>query len=276
MSALIAENVSVRLGKPKVLSGISLRLRTGALTVVVGPNGAGKSTLLRTLAGLVVPAEGRVALDGTALHRMRPSERARAIAYLPQGGAIAWPLPVEEVVALGRMPYGEGPGRLRPEGRQAVADAVVQVGLSGFERRPASELSGGERARVLLARALAVGAPVLLADEPVAALDPRHQLVVLEVLKARAARGGTAVAVMHDLGLAARFADEIVLLESGRLRACGPPAEVLTPAALAESFGVAARVETSGGRLVIVAEAPIGGRGGAAGTGTGDEGGESA
>jgi iron complex transport system ATP-binding protein len=276
MSARAAETVSVRLGKPTVLSGISLRLRTGALTVVVGPNGAGKSTLLRTLAGLVVPDEGRVALDGTALHRMRPSERARAIAYLPQGGAIAWPLPVEDVVALGRMPHGEGPGNLRAEGRKAVAEAIAQVGLSGFEHRPASDLSGGERARVLLARALAVGAPVLLADEPVAALDPRHQLVVLEVLKARAARGCTAVAVMHDLGLAARFADEIVLLESGRLRACGPPAAVLTPAALAESFGIAARVETSGGRLVIVAEAPIGGCGDPVRPGPGDEGGESA
>jgi iron complex transport system ATP-binding protein len=260
MSVLVAECVSVRLGKPTVLSGISLRLRTGALTVVVGPNGAGKTTLLRTLAGLVVPVEGRVVLDGTDLHRVRPSERARAIAYLPQGGAIAWPLPVEEVVALGRMPHGEGPSHLRPEGRQAVADAMAQVGLAGFEQRPASELSGGERARVLLARALAVGAPVLLADEPVAALDPRHQLVVLEVLKARAAAGGTAVAVMHDLALAARFADEIVLLDSGRLRACGPPGEVLTPAALAESFGIAARIETSEGRLVIVAEAPLGGQ----------------
>jgi iron complex transport system ATP-binding protein len=259
-----------------VLSGISLRLRPGALTVVVGPNGAGKSTLLRTLGGLVVPEDGRVAFDGTVLQRMRPSERARAIAYLPQGGAIAWPLPVEEVVALGRMPHGERPGSLRPEGRQAVADAIAQVGLSGFEPRPASDLSGGERARVLLARALAVGAPVLLADEPVAALDPRHQLVVLEVLKARAAAGGTAVAVMHDLGLAARFADEIVLLEAGRLRAYGAPAEVLTPAALAESFGIAARVETSGGRLVIVAEAPIGGCGDAARPGDGDGGGESA
>jgi iron complex transport system ATP-binding protein len=129
--------------------------------------------------------------------------------------------------------------------------------LSGFERRRASELSGGERARVLLARALAVGAPVLLADEPVAALDPRPQLIVLDVLKERANSGGTIVAVMHDLALAARYADEIVLLESGRLKAAGPPAQVLTAAALAQSFAIAARIDLSDKGLVVVAEAPL-------------------
>jgi iron complex transport system ATP-binding protein len=227
------------------------------LTVVIGPNGAGKSTLLRTLAGLVPPAAGTVSLKGVPLSQLRSRERARSIAYLPQGGTIAWPLPVADVVALGRLPHGERPGALSERGRDAVAAAMTQVGLQGLEDRPATELSGGERARTLLARALAVEAPVLLADEPVAALDPRHQLLVLDVLQGRARRGGTVVAVMHDLAFAARFADEIVLLDSGTVRACGTPGEVLTEPLLAASFGIVARVATVDGRLIVAAERPI-------------------
>jgi iron complex transport system ATP-binding protein len=191
------------------------------------------------------------------LARLRATERARSIAYLPQGGTIAWPLPVADVVALGRLPHGERPGALPESGWNAVAAAIAQVGLTGFETRSATELSGGERARVLLARALAVEAPVLLADEPVAALDPRHQLVVLDVLQARARRGGIVVAVMHDLALAARFADDVVLLEGGHVGACGAPATVLTAARLAESFGIVARVELVEGRLLVAAEQPV-------------------
>jgi iron complex transport system ATP-binding protein len=153
---------------------------------------------------------------------------------------------------LGRMPYGEGAQALPPPGQQAVAAAIRDVGLEGFEARPATELSGGERARVLLARALATEAPILLADEPVAALDPRHQLLVLDVLKSGARRGAAIVAVMHDLALAARFADRIVLLKDGRLLAEGVPAEVLTPAQLAASFGIEASVTERDGTLVVI------------------------
>ena len=257
MSGLVAQDLRVTLGRRAVLRGIDLALRPGCLTVVVGPNGAGKSTLLRSLAGLVVPEAGHVSLRGVRLSELRPTDRARAIAYLPQGGSIAWPLAVVDVVALGRLPHGETPGSLPARGRNAVGAALAQVGLEGFEHRPATELSGGERARVLLARALSVEAGVLLADEPVAALDPRHQLVVLEVLRTRAHRGGTVVAVMHDLALAARFADEIVLLDGGTVRACGAPAEVLTGPRLAESFGIEARVSTVDGRLIVAAERPV-------------------
>jgi iron complex transport system ATP-binding protein len=257
MTALAAQDLSITLGRRPVLSGIDLALRPGSLTIVVGPNGAGKSTLLRSLAGLLAPARGSVNLNGAPLARLRTSERARSIAYLPQGGAIAWPLSVAQVVALGRFPHGEKPDALSERGRDAVRAAIAQVGLQGFEARAATELSGGERARTLLARALAVEAPVLLADEPVAALDPRHQLVVLEVLQARARLGGIVVAVMHDLALAARFADDIVLLESGRVQARGTPESVLTESQLAASFGILARVRAVEGRLVIAAERPL-------------------
>lgn len=257
MTRLEARSLSVDLGKRRALSRVDLAPEPGRLTVIVGPNGAGKTTLLRSLAGLLTPSEGSITLNGVPVARMRAGERACSIAYLPQGGGVAWPLPVSSVVALGRLPHGEKPDDLTPQGRAAVAAAMQEVGLKGFEDRSATELSGGERARVLLARALATQAPVLLADEPVAALDPRHQLIVLDVLKNHASAGATVVAIMHDLTLAARFADDIVLLNHGVIEAHGPPAEVLTEARLASGFGIEAHIAHEDGRLVVVADRPL-------------------
>jgi iron complex transport system ATP-binding protein len=257
VTRLTAQSLTVDLGPRPVLEGVDLAFAGGSLTVILGPNGAGKTTLIRALAGLLTPRRGGVLLDDRPLEGLSPRERARAIAYLPQSGAMAWPLPVATVVALGRIPHGETPDALPPAGREAVREALRAVGLDGFEARPATELSGGERARTLLARALATKAPVLLVDEPVAALDPRHQLVVLEALRARARSGVLVTAIMHDLNLAARYADRIVLLDRGGVRAEGTPESVLTEAHLAESFGIAAHVARHDGRLTVTPDQPL-------------------
>jgi iron complex transport system ATP-binding protein len=253
--ALSIENVGVSLGGRPVLAGIDLSLQAGELVAMVGPNGAGKTTLLRAMAGLVA-ATGRLTLDGTELRLLSPAERARRIAYLPQGHVFHWPMPVADIVALGRLPRGAG-ADLSAADRAAVAGAMAATGIDAYADRPVTTLSGGERARVALARVLATEAAIILADEPTASLDPRYQLIVLGILKRHAEAGGTVLAVLHDLGLAAREADRLIVLDRGRIVAEGQPREVLTRARLAETFGVDAEIAMVGDALVVVPRSVI-------------------
>jgi iron complex transport system ATP-binding protein len=237
---LTAHALNVSLGSRAVLHDISLSLADSHLVALVGPNGAGKTTLLRALAGLV-PATGNIDVGGRALASLSLRDRAKRFAYLPQGHIVHWPLPSRDIVALGRYPHGAtDPARLSPRDLEAVARAMQAADVVQFADRRATELSGGERSRVALARVLAVEAPVILADEPTSSLDPRHQLDVMQTLRVAADRGVLVIVVTHDLGLAARFADHVLVLSAGRLASQGKPAEALSEQVLADVFRVSA------------------------------------
>jgi len=237
---LTARGLSVTLAGRLVLNDVSLALSSGHLVALVGPNGAGKTTLLRALAGLM-PSVGAVEIGGAALSSLSLRDRARRFAYLPQGHIVHWPLPARDIVALGRYPHGAtDPARLTPKDTEAVMRAMQATDVVEFSERRVTELSGGERSRVALARVLAVEAPVILADEPTASLDPRHQFDVMKSLRASADKGVLVIVVTHDLGLAARFADTVLVLSDGRLVSQGTPAEALSEKIMGDVFRISA------------------------------------
>lgn len=236
MTALEARGVSLVFDGRTVLADVSLGARRGEVLGLLGPNGAGKSTLIKAMAGLL-HANGCY-LEGRPLRDLTPRERARRLAYLPQTSETHWPMPVADVVALGRLPYLDGRGRLWSEDRRAIERAIVETGIEALVDRPMNKLSGGERARVLLARALAVGAPILLADEPTAHLDVSRQLSLLNLLRRRAEAGDAVVVVLHDLSAALRFCDRVAVLSETRLVAEGRPTDVLTDALLVQVFEI--------------------------------------
>jgi iron complex transport system ATP-binding protein len=239
-ACLTAQGVSVELSGRIVLRDVSLSLASGHLVALVGPNGAGKTTLLRALAGLV-PSDGAIHVGGDALPSLSLRERARRFAYLPQGHIVHWPLPAQDIVALGRYPHGAtDPARLTPGDSEAVLRAMQATDVMEFAARRVTELSGGERSRVALARVLAVEAPVILADEPTSSLDPRHQIDVMKTLRIAADRGTLVIVVTHDLGLAARFADTVLVLSGGRLVSQGAPGEALSEQVMARVFRISA------------------------------------
>jgi iron complex transport system ATP-binding protein len=237
---LTVNGLNAALGRRAILHDVALSVAAGELVVIVGPNGAGKTTLLRAAAGLV-PATGEVRLGDAPAASLSRAERARRLAYLPQGQVFHWPLAVRDVVGLGRLPRGAG-ALLSDADRAAVSEAMAATGVTDHAARPVTTLSGGERARVAIARVLATEAPLILADEPTTALDPRYQLVVLDILRRHAEAGGAVLAALHDIGLAARHAHRIIVIDGGRIVAEGPPREVLTAERLAETFGVEAEV----------------------------------
>lgn len=235
---LEARNITVTARGRAIVDDADLSVEPGELVGLIGPNGAGKSTLLRALLGITPRAAGSVTLDGQDFGAMPAPLRARAIAFLPQERRVEWRLTARDVVMLGRYPHQAGLGGATEADREAVARAIAAVEGEALLDRPISVLSGGERTRILLARALAVEAPLLLADEPIAALDPYHQLHVMEILRDRARSGLGVLAVIHDLTLAARFMDRLILMNAGQTIANGAPASVLTLQNLADTYRI--------------------------------------
>nr|WP_207281070.1 ABC transporter ATP-binding protein [Thiocystis violacea] len=252
---LALTGVEVRLDGKCLVRDLSLRVAEGELVGLIGPNGAGKSTLVKAIAQLL-PHAGEILFRGRPLSRMPAIERATRLAYLSQDDRLQWPISVEDLVALGRHPYRggwwRGGGAPSVSDRRAIETALRATDVWELRTRRVDTLSGGERARARLARALAVEAPLLLADEPVAALDPRHQLQVMELLRAHCGDGASALVVLHDLTLASRFCDRLLLLHQGREVASGRVGEVLTAAHLRQVYGIRAVMGDYQGQGYIV------------------------
>ncbi len=247
---VIATGLTAHLANRPVLHGLDFTIGDGEFVGLIGPNGAGKSTLLRVLAGLL-PHGGTVTLSGEPLQRISAARLALRIGYLAQTRDVAWGLPLADVVALGRLPHRAPFAGESAADRTAIDRALATTGLDALRDRPADALSGGETARMLLARVLAQETPIVLADEPTAGLDPAHQVALMQTFAGLARDGRSIVASLHDLGIAARWCDRLILLDHGRIVADGPPVAVLTAERLAEVYGIEAHIDHDANGLII-------------------------
>jgi iron complex transport system ATP-binding protein len=249
--SLEAKSVTVRLGGRIVIEAVNCRAERGRITAIIGPNGAGKSTLLRAMAWLLPLESGAVEIVGQALSSFDRRDLARQIAYLPQDRTVHWPLAARAIVSLGRLPHRSG-----SNSDSAIDDAMRAMDVLELGDRPISQLSGGEQARVLVARALAQESGTLIADEPTAGLDPAHALELFAIFTRLAAEGRAVVIALHDLTLAARFCHHVVLLVAGRVAASGAAVEILTPEPLSAAFGVSIASGMIEGVPVVLPVAP--------------------
>ena len=235
---IAVENVGVTLGGKSIVEGVSFDVPRGSLVGLVGPNGAGKTTIVKAINGLLAPDEGRVEIDGDPMPRLSAREVSRRVATVPQDSSMSFEFPVRDVVAMGRTPHRSRFERESAADREAVAEALRRTQVAEFADRSIDEVSGGERQRVILARALCQRSPCLLLDEPTASLDIGHGVRILRLVRDLVSEGKAALAAIHDLDLAARFCDELVLLAEGEVLAADTPREVLTEAHLEAAFDV--------------------------------------
>lgn len=242
MSLLSAREVTVTLDDHTILRSIEFDIANGQWVGLLGPNGSGKTTLLRAI-GAHIPFDGTIELEGRPVGEWSDRERARRMAYVQQAASLTFDFTVEELILLGRAPHRGWLESYQSEDRTRVRRALAMVDLDGFASRSALSLSGGELQRVFLAQALVQEADLLLLDEPTAHLDVHYQFAFMEQVHTLVNRGRTVLAVFHDLELAARYADRLLVLDEGRLVSRGAPAEVLTPACIAEVFGMRARTD---------------------------------
>lgn len=245
-----ATGVTVALGGRDVVRDVSVTVRGGELVALVGPNGSGKSTLLSALAGLRPPRSGRITLGGDDLHALSARDLARRRSVVTQHNRTDTPFTVAEVVAMGRFPWLRTPAAA--DSPAVIADALEVCDLTDVADRPFAQLSGGQQARVSLARAIAQDTPIMLLDEPTAALDIHHQEHVLDTLRTHRDTGAAVLLVVHDLSLAAAYADRVAVLADGALRAAGPTREVMTAELLSDTYGHPIEViDHDGARVVL-------------------------
>ena len=236
------KNLSVKADGQTLVDGAAFTLKRGELVVLLGPNGAGKTSLLKACLDIIPKASGTVSYDDQPITDLSPQSRARAMAYLPQIQPLTWPNRVKDIVALGRFAYGANPSTLKGADQQAVDQALADCELTHMAERNADTLSGGEQARLHFARVLAAQTPFLFADEPVAALDPHHQFKVLDLIRGFVDQGNGALVILHDISLAARYADRLLWMKDGRITADGSVAETLSADRLKEIYSVDARI----------------------------------
>jgi iron complex transport system ATP-binding protein len=251
------KRLSLKLERAQILNDINFTAPPGELVAILGSNGAGKSTLMKCLAGLQAADSGSIEIGGQPLASMNATERAKNLSYLPQQRPIAWPICVEDVVALGRYAYGVHPGRLSATDQQIVDAMLASCNLNHLKHRPIDTLSGGEQARVHCARTFAAQAPLVLADEPTASLDPKHELEIMMLLKGYVGKSSTGIVVSHDPALAARFASRLIWLKCGMIVADGTAKETLTPELLGEVYEVEAEVSFAGAYPSINIHKPL-------------------
>jgi iron complex transport system ATP-binding protein len=253
MSALLTlQAVEVAIGARAVVTDANLSVAPGEIVALLGANGAGKSSLLRASVGVIEAKAGRINLGADEIVSLSARERARRIAYLPQAPEAAWPVTVEALVALGRFAYGATPDKLAPADQAAVDHALTLVKLEAMRKRSIDTLSGGERARAHLARAMAQGAPLLALDEPIAELDPAHALAVLDAMRAHVETGGAVLFTTHDVAFAARAASKAYVMREGRIIASGPPRQTLTEDVLRSAYGRSGRIDDIDGAPAAV------------------------
>ena len=242
MSLLTGSRLSYQIDDISILKDIDIEVKSGELVGLIGPNGAGKSTLLRMLTCVERASDGEILYEGRRIGELSAEERARRIGYLVQGAKAYWPFTVEKIIGLGRIPYQKWWRGASVEDDEKVLQAMQMSETLAYRNRIVTTLSGGEYTLVMLARILATGPQLIFADEPVAALDPYHQLHVMEILRNHARDKQAAVVVLHDLSLAARFCDRLYLLNHGELHCSGTPNEVLTAENIANVYGVKIRI----------------------------------
>ena len=252
MSLLSATAIDYSIDQVPILSGIDFHVDNGELVGLIGPNGAGKSSLLRLLTGIEAPDRGEIRIQDQQMAQISPQQRSRWMGYLVQGAQAYWPFSVEKVVGLGRIPYQKWWQQASAEDQAKIEAAMEMTETLAYRNRIVTTLSGGEQTLVMLARIFATENQLILADEPVAALDPYHQLHVMEILRQHAQQERAAVVVLHDLSLAARFCDRLYMLSHGKLECCGSVDQVLNRENIARVYGVDSQIECNENAVSVI------------------------